>query len=81
VIGGTKVERVRHLFEECLKECTPEKSQIFLMMFADYEENFGLLSHAMDIYERATNKITDNLEIWNIFLAKVLQYYGASRCR
>lgn len=42
------------------------------MMYADYEENFGLLSHAMDIYERATNTISDSLEIWNIFLAKVL---------
>jgi pre-mRNA-splicing factor SYF1 len=60
------------LFEECLKDCPPEKSQIFLMMFADYEENFGLLSHAMDIYERATNTIIENLELWNIFLSKVM---------
>jgi pre-mRNA-splicing factor SYF1 len=72
VVGGTKVERVRHLFEECLKDCPSEKSRIFLLMFADYEENFGLLSHAMDIYERATNITTENLELWNIYLAKVM---------
>lgn len=47
------MERVRHLFEECLSECPSDKQKVFLMIFADYEENFGLLSHAMEIYERA----------------------------
>jgi len=72
VVGGTKVERVRHLFEECLTECPSDLSQIFLLMYADYEENFGLLSHAMEIYERATNSQSeDSLDMWNIFLSKV----------
>ena len=82
VVGGTKVERVRHLFEECLSECPSDKQKTFLLMYADYEENFGLLSHAMEIYERAATKVTDNnIDMWNVYLSKVMQYYGASRCR
>lgn len=81
VVGGAKVERVRHLFEECIKDCPAEKARIFLEMFADYEENFGLLSHAMEIYERATRIIANNVEVWNIFLSKAMQYYGVIRCR
>lgn len=51
-------------------------------MYADYEENFGLLSNAMEIYERAAMKVTDNnIDMWNVYLSKVMQYYGASRCR
>lgn len=56
-MGGSKLERVRHLFNECLKNCPTDKKEIFFKIFADYEENFGLLSHAMDVYDRATTEI------------------------
>lgn len=29
------------------------------MIYADYEENFGLLSHAMDVYDKATREVVD----------------------
>jgi pre-mRNA-splicing factor SYF1 len=51
--AGSKLERIRHLFEQVLKGCPVEQSKLFLYMYADFEENFGLLSHAMEIYERA----------------------------
>ena len=56
-LAGSKVERVRHLFNQVLKDCPRDKSRLFLFMFADYEENFGLLSHAMAIYDRATKEV------------------------
>lgn len=55
VLGGAKVERVRHLFQECLKDCTTEHKRFLLLIWADYEENFGLLSHAMEVYEQAAS--------------------------
>lgn len=58
-MGGQKLERVRHLFKECLKDCPNDKKEIFLLIFADYEENFGLLSHAMDVYDKAANEVAD----------------------
>jgi hypothetical protein len=47
------------LFKECLKDCPNDKKEIFLLIFADYEENFGLLSHAMDVYDKAANEVAD----------------------
>jgi pre-mRNA-splicing factor SYF1 len=53
-------------------------------MYADYEENFGLINHAMEIYDRAT-KDTDNLkdkfEIYNLYIAKAAEYFGVARTR
>lgn len=80
-MGGQKLERVRHLFKECLKECPKDKNEIFLLIQADYEENFGLLSHAMDIYDTATREVTDKMMIWNIYLSKAMSFYGVVRCR
>ena len=42
-------------------------------MFADYEENFGLLSHAMSIYDRATKEVDQGpelLHVFNLYIAK-----------
>lgn len=51
------------------------------MMYADYEENFGLLSYAMEIYDRATRLIPNTLDIWNIYLSKAMLYFGVVRSR
>jgi len=34
-----------------------------MLMFSDFEENFGLLSHAMAIYDRATMEVSDAEEL------------------
>jgi hypothetical protein len=40
-------------------------------MNADFEENFGLISRAMDVYDRATRDLKgETLEIWNLYIAK-----------
>lgn len=71
VLGGSKLERVRHVFDQCLKECPQDKLKLFLLMNADFEENFGLISRAMDVYDRATRDLKgDTLEIWNLYIAK-----------
>ena len=80
VMGGSKLERVRYLFRECIAKCPQEKKEIFFLIFADYEENFGLLSHAMDIYEQASKEL-NKISLWNLYLAKVIQYYGVVRSR
>ena len=72
-LAGSKVERVRHLFNQLLKDCPKDKSRLFLFMFADFEENFGLLSHAMAIYDRATKEVDQGdelLQVFNLYIAK-----------
>lgn len=81
VNGGSKLERVRHLVTECLKECPQDKKQIFILMLADFEENFGLLSHAMDAYDLLATTYPDSLQNWEVYLSKVMSFYGAVRCR
>ena len=53
-------------------------------MYADFEENFGLLNHAMEIYDRACKELTegrDRYEVLNLQIAKSADFYGVSRTR
>ena len=83
-LAGSKVERIRHLFNQVLKDCPKDKSKLFLFMFADFEENFGLLSHAMAIYDRATKEVDQDdelLQVFNLYISKATQFYGVARSR
>lgn len=57
VFGGSKLERVRHVFKQCLSDCPYDKKKLFFLMYADFEENFGLTSRAMEIYETAAKEL------------------------
>jgi pre-mRNA-splicing factor SYF1 len=53
-------------------------------MYADYEENFGLLNHSMQIYDRGCKDLTDpkdRYEVLNLQIAKASEYYGVTRTR
>lgn len=52
-------------------------------MYADFEENFGLINHAWEIYDRATKELggDDRFEIFNVFIAKTAEYYGITKTR
>jgi pre-mRNA-splicing factor SYF1 len=53
-------------------------------MYADFEENFGLLNHAMEIYDRASKELTepaDRFEVLNLQLSKSADFYGLTRTR
>lgn len=44
---GIGVERTRSMFEKLLKEVPKDKCSIFYFMYAEFEENYGLYSHAI----------------------------------
>jgi len=53
-------------------------------MYADFEENFGLLTHSMDIYERASKVMKpgpDQNEFINMHIAKATQFFGIATAR
>jgi len=52
-------------------------------MFADYEENFGLLSHVLEIFDRACKDLnqSEKAECFNLSIAKASQYYGIAKTR
>lgn len=53
-------------------------------MYADFEENFGLLNHAMEVYDRACKDLTepkDRYEVLNLQISKASEFYGVTRTR
>lgn len=50
--GGTKLERARDLFEQCLDGCPPQFAKHLYLLYAKLEEEHGMARHAMAVYER-----------------------------
>lgn len=85
--ADSKVERIRDLFNQVLTKAPPKQAKVFFYMYADYEENFGLLTHAMEIYDKAAKEMSEAglqdqcYEVVNLQIAKSAEYYGVSRTR
>jgi len=83
--GQRKLERIRDLFEECLKsmpaDCV-ETKKIYLM-YAKYEEEKGLARRAMTIYQRACEAapMADRYELYLVYLARCALRFGVARTR
>lgn len=81
--GGTKLERVRDLFEQCLENCPPEFAKCFYLLYSKLEEEHGMARHAMGVYERATNAVKpeEMFDMFNIYIKKAAEIYGLPRTR
>lgn len=47
------------MFERVLKEVPKGKCKIFYFLYAEFEEEFGLYSHAIEIYDRMVNNVLE----------------------
>lgn len=81
--GGTKLERARDLFEQCLENCPPEFAKTLYLLYAKLEEEHGLARHAMAVYERAASSVPppDMFEMFNIYIKKAAEIYGVPKTR
>ncbi|XP_012349113.1 pre-mRNA-splicing factor syf1 homolog isoform X2 [Apis florea] len=81
--GGTKLERTRDLFEQCLEFCPPKYAKALYLLYAKLEEEHGLARHAMSVYERATNAVLpeERFEMFNIYIKKAADIYGVPKTR
>ncbi|OAD60169.1 Pre-mRNA-splicing factor SYF1 [Eufriesea mexicana] len=81
--GGTKLERTRDLFEQCLELCPPKYAKALYLLYAKLEEEHGLARHAMSVYERATNAVLpeERFEMFNIYIKKAADIYGVPKTR
>lgn len=81
--GGTKLERARDLFEQCLEHCPPEFAKSIFLLYAKLEEEHGLARHAMAVYERATTSVLPEqmFEMFNIYIKKAAEIYGVPKTR
>lgn len=54
---GSKLERARDLFEQCLEHCPAKYAKNLYLLYAKLEEEHGLDRRALKIYERATDAV------------------------
>ncbi|ETO19875.1 hypothetical protein RFI_17353 [Reticulomyxa filosa] len=80
---GTKLERCRDLFEQCLKDCPSEHAQDFYLLYARVEEQFGFARHAMRVYDRACNHLTGDAKklMYHIYINRAADLFGITRTR
>lgn len=52
-------------------------------MYAEFEEKYGLLNHAFEIYDRMVVNVddTDKMDAYNLYIAKISHYLGITKSR
>lgn len=74
--GGSKLERLRDLFEQAVAGVPAEDAPEFYIKYAKAEERFGLARHAVAIYDRATRAVPakKRLDMYRLYAKKVSQF-------
>eukprot|EP00828_Plagiopyla_frontata_P004798 TRINITY_DN1181_c0_g1_i4.p1 TRINITY_DN1181_c0_g1~~TRINITY_DN1181_c0_g1_i4.p1 ORF type:complete len:430 (+),score=61.17 TRINITY_DN1181_c0_g1_i4:89-1378(+) len=78
-----KIERARELFERVLSSAPEKQKRTFFWMYGQFEEEYGLLNHAIEIYDRMVREIpkSERLHAYNLYIAKVAKYLGVTKTR
>jgi pre-mRNA-splicing factor SYF1 len=81
--GATKLERARDLFEQALEKCPDKFCRPLYLMFGKLEEEHGLAKRAMNIYQRATERVAneDKFDMFVFYIAKVASNFGLAATR
>ena len=77
---NTKRERTRDLFEESLKDAPPTEAVSLFLLYAKFEEDYGIFEKAMRIYKRAF-EITGSDDILNVWVTSASRLFGVTRSR
>jgi len=80
---GSKLERVRDLFEEAITSVPAKESKTLYIMYAHVEEQYGLARHAMSVYDRACRAVEDEDKtyMYSIYIARATEFFGVTRTR
>ena len=81
--GGSKLERARDLFEQCLEKCPPKLAKNFYLLYAKLEEDHGLAKRSMAVYDRATLGVqkSDQMQMFSLYIGKATQLFGITSTR
>lgn len=81
--GGTKLERARDLFEQCLETCPEKFAKAIYILYAKLELEHGSAKRGMAVYQRAVDAVekTDKMAVFNIYLKKAAESYGVTMTR
>lgn len=80
---GTKLERLRDLYEQAIAKVEKDEAAEFYIKYARIEEQFGLARHVVNIYNRATKAVPEKLKfnLYRLYVKKVEQHFGIIKCR
>jgi pre-mRNA-splicing factor SYF1 len=80
---GTKIHRMRELFDRCLDSCPAEDSCEFFLMYGRFEEQFGLTKRALGVYERMCTDVPseEKYTSYQLYIAKTIKYIGITATR
>jgi pre-mRNA-splicing factor SYF1 len=80
---GEKIERARDLFEQVLAVCPKEKKKIFYYLYAELEENYGLLNHCIRILDKGCNDVVkdEKPEMYSVLISKTANFFGITKTR
>jgi pre-mRNA-splicing factor SYF1 len=81
--GSFKTERARDLFERALGDCPENKRLFYYVMYGEFEEKHGLVSHAVEVYDRMVEQVPDSEKIkaFELYIFKVSEYLGLTKTR
>lgn len=81
--GGTKMERLRDLFEQAVAKVPAEDAAEFYLKYAKVEELHGLARHAMAVYDRATRAVPSaaQADMYRLYVKKAEQFFGVTKTR
>lgn len=77
------VERARSMFERLLREVPAEHCFIFYFSYAQFEEEHGLYSHAVEIFDRMVRAVPveERFKAYSLYIAKVAALLGVTKTR
>jgi pre-mRNA-splicing factor SYF1 len=78
---GKKMERARDLFEQALGKIPPEETRPIFLMYAQLEEDHGLVKNAMAIYDRACKQVSppERHDLYIHYINKATEFFGVGR--
>ena len=80
---GSEIERTRELFEQAIEEIPPSDSKTFFIMYADFEEKYGLARHAMYVYDKAAKSVQmeDRYMMYLLYISRATEFFGITKTR
>lgn len=77
------IERLRDLFEQALQDCPPNLSKALFIQFGKMEEDRGLISNAMKIYDRASRIVVDKDKptMYKYYIERTIENFGLAATR
>ncbi len=80
---GTRVERTRDVFEQAVERVPAAHAKTLYIMYADFEERFGLARRAMAVYDRATRAVPQEEQyvMFLLYIARATDLFGVTRAR